>query len=103
MTGQLVAAGYERRPAFDGDGLRYLRRRWLGDGDTIVCAWVAPVAGDFFVRHVAFRDRLRARPDLAARYSSLKARMAADPGQPHAAYEAAKRAFVQEAMEHDDC
>jgi GrpB-like predicted nucleotidyltransferase (UPF0157 family) len=103
VAGALTASGYERRREFDDPGRLYLRRRWLSDGGAIVCASVAPVHGDFFVRHVAFRDRLRADPDLAARYSSLKARMVADPGLPPSAYEEAKTAFVQELMDHDDC
>ena len=45
--------------------------------------------------HLRFRDTLRARPDIAIRYASLKSKLAAQYATDREAYTSAKEAFVQ--------
>ncbi|WP_137156360.1 GrpB family protein [Rhizobium sp. FKL33] len=49
-------------------------------------------------RHLAFRDRLRAEPDLAAAYGALKQRLAAEYGRDRDGYTQAKTAFIEAAL-----
>lgn len=48
---------------------------------------------------VVFRDRLRARPELAAEYGRLKRRLAADLGDDRTSYTEAKAAFVRSVID----
>jgi GrpB-like predicted nucleotidyltransferase (UPF0157 family) len=45
-------------------------------------------------RHLAFRDRLTARPETAARYAALKRELAVAHRTDREAYTAAKKAFI---------
>jgi GrpB-like predicted nucleotidyltransferase (UPF0157 family) len=54
--------------------------------------------GDFWVRHLAFRDALRADPALAAAYAALKRRLAAAHAADRDAYLAGKTAFIHRAL-----
>jgi GrpB-like predicted nucleotidyltransferase (UPF0157 family) len=54
--------------------------------------------GGFWRDHVAFRDRLRAEPALAATYAALKRDLALRHHTDRAAYTAGKRAFVEEVL-----
>lgn len=49
---------------------------------------------DFWVRHIAFRDLLRARPDLAEQYSALKRELAGQYGADRVGYTEAKTPFI---------
>lgn len=49
-------------------------------------------------RELAFRDRLRARPDDAARYAALKRELAAAHAADREAYTDAKTAFIEEIL-----
>ncbi len=51
--------------------------------------------GEFWVRHLAFRDALRADPVLAAEYAALKRRLAAEYGADRVGYTEAKTAFIR--------
>ena len=49
----------------------------------------------FWQEHLAFRDTLRADPDLRSAYETLKLRLAMEYAHDKSAYTAAKRAFIQ--------
>jgi GrpB-like predicted nucleotidyltransferase (UPF0157 family) len=49
--------------------------------------------------HLAFRDRLRARPDLAAAYVELKQRLAAQDGMDRVAYTEGKAEFIRSVVD----
>ncbi len=49
----------------------------------------------FWERHLAFRDALRERPDLAAEYGALKARLARAFGTDREGYTDAKGSFIE--------
>ena len=51
-------------------------------------------------RECAFRDRLRAHPDEAARYAALKRRLAAAHADDREAYTEGKTAFIQATLGH---
>ncbi|ESW67085.1 GrpB family protein [Mesorhizobium sp. M1339] len=59
-----------------------------------VCAAANPALG----RHIAFRDYLRANPNLAKRYGFLKKRLADRFGSDREGYSNAKTAFIAEAL-----
>jgi GrpB-like predicted nucleotidyltransferase (UPF0157 family) len=94
-TPMLEALGYEAKGEFGISGRRYFR---LDDSDGIrthqIHAFEAGVPN--VIRHVAFRDYMRAHPVLAEEYGALKQRLA--DAYPHdmAAYMAGKDAFVKE-------
>ncbi|WP_246078838.1 GrpB family protein [Modestobacter excelsi] len=48
--------------------------------------------------HLAFRDRLRARPEVAAAYAALKQHLAATVGHDRVAYTEGKSAFVRSVL-----
>jgi GrpB-like predicted nucleotidyltransferase (UPF0157 family) len=52
----------------------------------------------FWRDHLAFRDLLRARPDLVEQYSALKRELAAQYGPDREAYTEAKTPFVRRAL-----
>jgi len=54
--------------------------------------------GEFWVRHVAFRDLLRARPGLAEQYAALKRELAARYGTDREGYTEAKTPFIEDAL-----
>jgi GrpB-like predicted nucleotidyltransferase (UPF0157 family) len=49
-------------------------------------------------RHLAFRDCLRAHPEVARQYGALKTRAAAEAEDDRAAYGEAKRAFIESVL-----
>jgi GrpB-like predicted nucleotidyltransferase (UPF0157 family) len=55
---------------------------------------VVQVGGDFWVRHIAFRDYLRAHGDAANNYASLKRKLAAQYPHDSLAYTDAKSEFI---------
>jgi GrpB-like predicted nucleotidyltransferase (UPF0157 family) len=60
--------------------------------------YVVVAGGEPLANHLAFRDRLRADPALAARYAALKRELAARHGTDRLAYTEAKDAFVAEVL-----
>ena len=55
-------------------------------------------AGSRYWDRVTFRDRLRADPDLAARYGEIKRRALAEHPGDRAAYSRAKGAFIRQVL-----
>ena len=73
LDGEMEAIGYEPKGEFGIPGRRYFRK----GGDERTHHIHAFAQGDFNVtRHVAFRDYLRANPDVAREYGELKKRVA---------------------------
>ena len=59
---------------------------------------VVQYEGNTWHRHLLFRDRLRADPDLAGQYERLKLALAATYPDNRGAYTAAKRAFIDDVV-----
>lgn len=51
---------------------------------------------EFYIRHVAFRDYLRAHPDAAAEYAALKIKLSKQYRSDREGYTNAKTAFIKE-------
>jgi GrpB-like predicted nucleotidyltransferase (UPF0157 family) len=88
----LEALGYECMGEFGIPGRRYLRKG--GDRRTHH-VHVFQEGDPNVVRHLAFRDYLRAHPDEARRYGELKAELAARFPRDIEAYMDGKDAFVK--------
>ena len=86
----LVRAGYVHRGEAGLPGRHYFRR---GDPRTHHLHLVE-IDGPYWRDHLAFRDRLRADPALAAAYGALKTRLAARHADDRAAYTEAKAPFI---------
>lgn len=56
--------------------------------------------GDFWDRHIRFRDLLRERPDVAEQYAALKRQLAAQYRTDRLAYTEAKTPFIEGALEN---
>lgn len=56
---------------------------------------------DFWEQHIAFRDLLRARPDVAVQYGALKRELAERYRAQREEYTEAKTPFIQAALEQD--
>lgn len=73
----LTGIGYEYNPDWEISMplRRYFRRIGQGDVHTYHLHAV-PYGGEFWTRHLAFRDYLRTHPDVAREYGELKKRLA---------------------------
>jgi GrpB-like predicted nucleotidyltransferase (UPF0157 family) len=89
----LAALGYGREPAGDFEGRVFLRR----PGAPAYHLSLTPRGGAYWIEHLAFRDALRADPELARRYGRLKRRLAREHDDAEA-YTRAKTALVREAL-----
>ena len=91
----LEAFGYEVMGEFGIPGRRYFRLDdSYGTRTHQVHAFEAGVPN--VVRHVAFRDYMRAHPSVAEEYGALKERLATSHPHDRAAYVDGKDAFVKE-------
>ncbi len=77
-TPALVALGYQAMGEFGIPGRRYYRKEDAAGTRTHHLHAFAQ-GSPHIVRHLAFRDYLRAHPARAADYDALKQRLAADP------------------------
>lgn len=95
QSASLQALNYEAKGEFGIPGRRYYR---LDDASGIrthqVHAFEAGVHN--VIRHLAFRDYMRAHPDIAAEYGDLKQRFARENPHDMAAYIDGKDFFVKE-------
>jgi GrpB-like predicted nucleotidyltransferase (UPF0157 family) len=89
----LSALGYEHRPD-DEPGHRFFGLADAG-GERVVNLHVCESGGDWERRHLAFRDALRADPDLRARYAAEKRRVAALHPDDTLAYADAKTPWIR--------
>lgn len=91
----VVAAGYAYDPTHEDElpERRYFVRR-DGRGERTHHLHVVPVGSWFWTQHLAFRDHLRAHPDMAARYGALKSRLAVLHREDRVAYTRGKAEFI---------
>ena len=91
----LEGLGYEYVPEYESEipDRRYFRKGPAG-GRTLHLHTVA-FGGEFWTRHLLFRDFLRAHPEVARRYDVLKRDLAVRFRGDRDAYAKAKTAFVQ--------
>jgi GrpB-like predicted nucleotidyltransferase (UPF0157 family) len=91
----LVAIGYEYNPDWEISMplRRYFRRIGPDDSHTHHLHAV-PHAGEFWTRHLRFRDYLRAHPDKAREYGELKKQIAREH-RGSIDYTYAKTEFIQ--------
>lgn len=89
---RLEALGYEHIPADQDDipDRRYFRR----GVPRLFHVHVVESGGDFWTRHIAFRDYLRAHPETAADYADLKRRLAKQYRTDRLGYVNAKSDFI---------
>lgn len=92
---KLEALGYEALGANGIEGRRYFRKRGP-DGERTHHLHVFETGSPHVARHLAFRDYLRAKPEVARAYSDLKAQLTRDPHAPRDAYIDGKSPFVLE-------
>jgi GrpB-like predicted nucleotidyltransferase (UPF0157 family) len=64
----------------------------------IVHVHVCQKGSDWERDHLLFRDQLRARPDLAARYAELKRRLAREKGTDRIGYTEGKAEFIRDVL-----
>lgn len=92
----LVTLGYTYMPEYEAEmpERRYFRK---GTDEARTChLHMVEIGSPFWVRHLAFRDALRADPALSAEYAGLKRRLAAQYGADRIGYTDAKTGFIQE-------
>lgn len=84
IVARLVALGYQYVPQFEQDtpsGPGMPLRRYLrgddGDGRRAYHVHMVEHGGDFWTRHLLFRDYLRSHPEAAEAYAQLKRELAA--------------------------
>jgi GrpB-like predicted nucleotidyltransferase (UPF0157 family) len=94
----LVAVGYELRGE---QGIPDRQLLVLGpETDRTHHLNLVTIDGAFWRDHLAFRERLRAEPDLLVAYAALKRELAARHAGDRAAYTAGKITFIASALRH---
>lgn len=93
----LVEYGYERRPN-DGVASRVFLAKGPRSNRTHYLSVVTPDS-DCYREQVAFRDYLRAHPEVRDAYADLKRDLATEHGDDRAAYTAKKSAFVESVLD----
>lgn len=94
LQARLAARGYEGRGEYGLPGRRYFVR-WREE-KRVAHVHMYSVGHPAIHRHLAFRDYLRAHPEVASAYGHLKSGNARLYRQDPAAYSAAKNAFVKD-------
>jgi GrpB-like predicted nucleotidyltransferase (UPF0157 family) len=95
LDGAMREIGYEPRGEFGIPGRRYYPK----GGDERTCHVHAFAAGDAHIaEHLAFRDYLRAHPDVATDYERVKRRAAAMHRSDPEGYQAHKGGFVTKTL-----
>lgn len=95
QTSGMTKLGYEAMGAFGIEGRRFFRKD-DANGVRTHHVHVFEAGAANAVRHLAFRDFLRAHPDRAKAYSDLKAELVARPGMTREAYMDGKDPFIEE-------
>lgn len=94
-SAEMERLGYEGLEEFGIDGRRYFRRDDPSGRRTHQIHAFAD-GSRHVTRHLAFREFMRAHPDLAEQYGALKQRLAEAHPTDLDAYQAGKNAFIQE-------
>lgn len=90
---RLAEWGYEARGEYGISERRYFSK--APTGQTIGFHLHAYLAGSFQIRrHLAFRDYLILKPEIAAQYAALKAELSFQDGRLKPKYQQAKKPFV---------
>jgi len=93
----LETIGYEYVPEYE-DSLperRYFRKGPSNVPNKHYHLHMVEYGGDFWIRHLLFRDYLRAHPQVAGEYYRLKKELAAKYGLNREAYTEAKTLFIE--------
>lgn len=103
LSGTIANDGYDVRGEYGISGRRYFSQGPQGDRPgSHVHAY--PVGHRDIMRHLAFRDYLKAKPDIAREYAALKRGFADGNGVLNSDYQEAKGPWVEEvereAIEH---
>jgi GrpB-like predicted nucleotidyltransferase (UPF0157 family) len=95
--------GYEYVPKYEAalPDRRYFRKP--KDRPRTHHVHIVERGGDFWTRHLVFRDRLRAKPQLAKRYEELKRAMAIEFRHDGLGYTKAKTEFIEGVLHQADC
>jgi GrpB-like predicted nucleotidyltransferase (UPF0157 family) len=93
----MQAIGYDYVPVYEDDipDRRYFRR---GE-PRLFHVHITEHEGDFWRKHLAFRDYLRDHPHRATEYEALKRRLAAEYGSDRLGYVNAKSDFIEGVLE----
>ncbi len=97
LVGRLEAIGYEYVPEFEQQiPFRRYFRKLRGGRRTHQIHLVERSNAEWWVRHVLFRDYLRAHPEVAEGYARLKYEVSDRFREDRAAYTDAKTGFISE-------
>ena len=89
--------GYSYVPVYEDD---IPERRYFRRGEPrLFHVHVTESGGDFWMRHLAFRDYLRSHRQSAVEYASLKRRLAGEHGSDRLGYVNAKSGFIEGVVE----
>lgn len=89
----LAEIGYETRGEYGISGRRYFKKKSVGE--TIGFHLHAYLVGSYEIRrHLAFRDYLLLRPEIAEQYAALKSELSFQDGRLKPEYQQAKKPFV---------
>ena len=92
-TERLADNGYEARGEYGISGRRYFKKK--PNSETIGFHLHAYLAGSYQIRrHLAFRDYLLLKPEIAAQYDALKTELSFPDGRLKPEYQHAKKPFV---------
>jgi GrpB-like predicted nucleotidyltransferase (UPF0157 family) len=95
---RLVSVGYEHQGSLGVEGRDAFKAT---TGDLPHHLYLSPTGSEELRAQLTFRDRLRAEPDLAARYETLKRSLAARFRDDRMGYTDAKTKFVVDASRPD--
>lgn len=92
-TERLADSGYEARGEYGIIGRRYFKKK--PNRETVGFHLHAYLAGSFQIRrHLAFRDYLVLKPEIAAQYAALKVKLSFSDGSLKPEYQRGKQPFV---------
>jgi GrpB-like predicted nucleotidyltransferase (UPF0157 family) len=97
LVPRIAALGYEYDSSFEHvfPHRRFFRK--VAGGAATHHLHVVAEGGDFWERHVLFRDHLRTHAETRRRYAALKRELARAEWESGAAYSEAKTAFIRDA------
>lgn len=95
---QMVDVGYEAMGEYEISGRRYFRKS-NASGVRTHHVHIFQTGSEHIIRHIAFRDYLRAHPAKAKSYSDLNRALIAEPEFDPCNYSARKAPFIQMTQE----